>query len=79
MKSPFILLNEAVSHETVDCLHIMLRQAKDGELIGIAYAAMFRRRGYIVNTAGEAHRSPTYTRGMLLALDDKLSIRTLKT
>jgi len=36
---------------------------------------MLKRRGYIVNSAGEAHRNPTFSRGMLLALDDQLSTR----
>lgn len=75
MKAPFVLLHLPESHETIDCLHAMLRQAEKGELIGLAYAAMFKRRGFTVNTAGEAHRSPTYTRGMLLSLDDVLSAR----
>lgn len=75
MKPPFVLIEDTVSHDTVEALKTLYEQAKKGEVTGIAYAAMLKRRGYIVNTAGEAHRSPTYSRGMLLALDDKLSRR----
>lgn len=75
MKPPFVLIEDTVSNDTVEALRTLYEQAKKGEVIGIAYAAMLRRRGYIVNTAGEAHRSPTYSRGMLRALDDKLAMR----
>lgn len=75
MRPPYLLIPDKVSHDTVECLRILLEQASSGELIGIAYAAVLRRRNYIVNTAGEAHRSPTFTRGMVAALDDELSHR----
>jgi hypothetical protein len=75
MKPPFVLIEDTNSNDTIECLRTLLEHAERGEVIGIAYAAMLKRRGYIVNTAGEAHRSPTYSRGMLLALDDKLSAR----
>jgi hypothetical protein len=75
VKPPFVLIEDVISNETIQCLRTLLQQAERGEVIGIAFAAMLKQRGYIVNTAGEAHRSPTYSRGMLLALDDKLSLR----
>lgn len=74
-RRPYILIEDAVSNDTVECLRTLLREAERGELIGIAFAAMLKKRGYIVNTAGEAHKSPTYSRGMIRALDDKLSLR----
>lgn len=75
MKAPFILVPDTVSHDTIACLRALLAQAKKGELIGLAYAAMLKQRAYIVNTAGTAHDSPTFTRGMLAALDDQLGQR----
>lgn len=75
MKDPYVLLPDYISHDTVDCLKQLLAQAKRGEIIGMAYAAMLKRRAYIVNTAGEAHRSPTFARGMVAALDDQLAGR----
>jgi hypothetical protein len=75
MKSPFVLIQDQVSNDTVECLEQLLHHARKGELIGIAYAAMLKRQGYIVNSAGEAHRNPTFARGMLRALDDRLGER----
>lgn len=75
MKPPYTLIPDEVSNDTVTCLRTLLAQAKRGELLGIAYAGILRQRNYIVNTAGEAHRSPTFTRGMIAALDDELSLR----
>lgn len=74
-KSPFVLVADGVSNDTVRCLQELLKQARRGEVIGIAFAAMLKRRAYIVNTAGEAHASPTFARGMLAALDDQLAQR----
>lgn len=75
MKQPFVLVPDNISTDTIECLHQLLHQAKKGELLGLAFAGMLRRRGYIVNTAGEAHRNPTFARGMVAALDDQLSER----
>lgn len=75
MRPPFVLVPDNVPNGTVDCLETLLKAAKNGELIGIAYAGMLKRRGYIVNTAGEAHRNPTFARGMVAALDDQLAGR----
>ncbi len=75
MKEPFFLIPDVVSHDTIGCLEALLREARAGRLIGVAYCAMLRKRAYIVNSAGEAHRNPTFTRGMLQALDDQLSQR----
>lgn len=75
MKPPFFLVPDTVSNDTVECLRQLHAEAKRGELIGIAFVGVLKRRGYIVNTAGEAHRNPTFARGMLAALDDQLSLR----
>ena len=72
---PFILVQDELSTETVKCLEQLLTHARSGEIIGIAFVAMLKRRGYIVNSAGEAHRNPTFSRGMVHALDDQLSKR----
>lgn len=75
MKKPFVLLPHSVSHDTVECLETLLSEAKRGQVIGIAYAAMLRKRAYVVNTAGEAHRSPTFSRGCVMALSDEIGRR----
>jgi len=75
VKAPFILVPDTVSTDTVECLALLLRRARRGEVIGLAYCAMLKKRAYIVNTAGTAHDSPTFARGMLRALDDQLGQR----
>lgn len=75
MKAPFVLMPDTVSHDTVECLELLLQQARHGEVIGIAFAVMLKRRTFIVNAAGEAHRNPTFSRGMIAALDDQLATR----
>lgn len=72
MKPPFRLVPDAISKDTIKCLEQLLGAAREGHVIGLAYAAMLKRREYIVNTAGEAHRNPTFARGMVSALDDQL-------
>ena len=62
-----------VETDCVQCLQDMAAAAETGEVIGIAYAVMYRGRHYIVNTAGELHRNPTFARGAVAALDDELS------
>lgn len=72
MRSPFHLVPDTISKDTVECLEQLLSAARKGQVIGLAYAAMMKRREYIVNTAGEAHRNPIFARGMLASLDDQL-------
>lgn len=73
MKPPFTLAPDSISKDTVQCLETLLDAARKGEVIGIAFAAMLRKRAYITNTAGEAHRNPTFARGMVATLDDQLA------
>lgn len=75
MKPPFTLMEDNISTDTVRCLETLLAQARKGEVIGLAFAAILKRRNYVVNTAGEAHRNPTFARGVLRALDDELAAR----
>lgn len=75
MKRPFVLIEDTISNDTVEALEQLLEHARAGEVIGIAFAAMLKRRGYIVNSAGEAFRNPTFSRGMVRALDERLGAR----
>lgn len=75
MKPPFLLVPDTVSNDTVECLQALLDHAKKGEVIGIAFAAVLKRRAFITNSAGECFRSPTFARGMVAALDDQLATR----
>lgn len=79
MTRPLVLVPDTISNDTVECLEQLLEHAKRGQIIGVGFVAMLKPTrnlsGYIANTAGEAHYSPTFTRGMLSALDDKLALR----
>lgn len=76
VRTPFRLVGDTISPDLIEALEHLLDEAKSGRLIGFAYAAMYKGRTYIVDTAGEARRNPTFTRGMLRALDDRLGIST---
>ncbi len=73
MTLPFRLVQDTISDDTVKALEKLLRMARRGQVIGIAFAAMYNRREFIVNAAGEAARSPVFARGMVAALDDALA------
>jgi hypothetical protein len=75
VKKPFSLISDTVSTDTVECLQLLLQRARKGEVIGLAFCAMLKQRAYIVNTAGAAHESPTFARGMVAALSDELGMR----
>lgn len=73
--TPILLVPDSLSTNTIKCLETLLEHARSGEVIGIAFAAMLKRQKFIVNSAGEARRNPTFSRGMVAALDDELSAR----
>lgn len=71
MRRPLVLSHKRISTDTVDALHHLLAEAKAGEVIGLAVVAMYRGREFAVATVDEENRSPTFTRGMVAALDDQ--------
>jgi hypothetical protein len=75
MRRPFHLIPDSLSSDTVTCLEQLLDRARKGEVIGLAFAAMLRRRDYIVNSAGEVHRNPTFGLGMVHMLNSELARR----
>lgn len=72
------LVPKVIYQDCVDDLRDMLAAAESGELIGFAIAAMYKGRDYIVNAAGEADESPTFSRGMVKALDDYFAFKVYK-
>src|SRR5690606_38614851 len=72
-KAPVLrLVQPQPNAETVKRLRSLLAAAVKGEIIGLAYVAMYSQREYLADFCGETRRSPTLTRGMLRALDDDL-------
>jgi hypothetical protein len=69
VRRPYTLaVVDGVSRDTVSCLRTLLEAAEKGEVIGVCYAAMHRKRQYTVHACGEAHRNPTFSSGMVSAL-----------
>lgn len=61
------------SNDTIRALEILLADAMDGKLIGLAYVAMYQApQEYVLDVAGETKRSPIFTRGLLPELDYEL-------
>lgn len=72
-RAHYQLVAAQLSEDTIECLERLLEEAKSGQVIGIAFAALMRRRHYITHACGEVLRERVYTRGMLRELDDGLS------
>lgn len=72
VRPPFRLVESKASEDTIIALEQLLQAAQSGKLIGLAFVAMYAGREYMAVTVGEARRNPTFTRGMLRALDDSL-------
>ena len=72
---PFTLVNEIISHDTIEALEFLLQEARSGELIGLAYGAMLKRRACIVDTAGEAYKNPLFALGVVSLLADDVAQR----
>lgn len=69
---PYQLIRDHISRDTVEAAKQILEGAESGEILGITFGLMLKRRRFIVNVAGECARDPTFTRGMLCAMDDEL-------
>lgn len=73
MRRPYYqLVADELSVDTIECLERLLDEAKQGKVIGIAFAALMKRRHYITHACGEVRRDRVFTRGMLRDLDDDL-------
>lgn len=77
MKPPFTMLRATVSHDTVEALEFLLHEAKRGEVIGLAYGAIMKRRACIVDTAGEAYRNPLFALGVVCMLSNDVASRAM--
>lgn len=71
----FTLIQNAISHDTIEAARTILDQAEQGVALGFIFGIMYREKQYVVNAAGEAYDSPTFARGMNAALDDFLKDR----
>jgi peptide subunit release factor RF-3 len=77
METPFKLVPDSISHDTIKATRTLANEAENGDLIGFAFTAMYRKGDYIVNAAGEAYKSPTFAIGMVVILLYKLVKRAI--
>ena len=61
-----------VQQGLVGVLETLLQGAKNGQIVGIAFAAVLQRQRFVTDVAGTCERHVTHARGMVRALDDKL-------
>lgn len=73
MSNVYHLRPDNLPTDVQKCLAILHAQARRGVVSGLAFVAFVEGYGYIANAAGKACDDLTNTRGMLLALDDKLA------
>lgn len=66
------LVRDEISQDTVEALEELLRSAKNGQLVGIIFGVMMKHRRYMVNSAGEARRDPTFALGMCHMLTSEM-------
>ena len=75
MRQPFAFVDESLSHDTILALEVLLEKAKRGDIIGMAYAVMNRKRSYNVDSTGEMYRNATYALGTVVVLAYKLLLK----
>ena len=68
----FSVVPNHVDTDTITSLERLLKEARAGQVIGVAFVALMRRRHYITHACGEVLRDRVYTRGMLRELDEQL-------
>lgn len=67
------LITEASSACTIAALQQMLHKAQQGEIVGLAFVAVFGERRYITDAVGECERDPGFARMIVRELDERLS------
>lgn len=70
---PVQLIHDTISRDTNEAIVLIKELVDSGEAVGLFFGLRFRGGRYIVNVAGRCASDPTYTRGMVGALDDELS------
>ena len=66
------LLPPFICKETVALAEALRNGARSGAVVGFAIAVAARDSTYVVDTAGVFRADPTYARGAVASLDDKL-------
>jgi hypothetical protein len=72
-RSSLQLVGNKPDAQVVEVLETLLTGAKRGEVTGIAFVATLKGMSYITDVAGMCQKHPTFTRGIVAALDDELA------
>lgn len=56
--------------DTIECLERLLEEARRGQIVGVAVAAMRKGHKFATVVTGEAYCNPVFARGMVASLDD---------
>jgi hypothetical protein len=72
MKPNLSVIGSPPATDTVQTLEYLLDLARRGELIGIAFVGMYKRRRIQTGTTGEASRSPVFTIGAVRVLEQSI-------
>lgn len=78
MRPVYRLVLDPVSDDTVAALKALLSAAQAGKLQGVIYGAILTGRQVLINTTGEARRSPIFSLGIVSMLHADLIDRTRK-
>lgn len=66
------LVRDGISRDTLEAIDTIKLGVERGEIIGLVFGVLMRGRRYAVNVAGQCASDPTFTRGMIGAIDDEL-------
>lgn len=58
--------------EVIGLLDDMLARARKGEVNGVALVCSFKHQHYVTAVAGTCRTNPTFSRGMVMFLADKI-------
>lgn len=63
---------QAISADTIAELEQLLKEAREGQIQGIAYVALQKGSSFSINASGAAQTAPVYTLGAVDILHDYL-------
>ncbi len=66
---------ETPNLDTISCLEVLLSNARQGRIVGLAFVAVYPDKSFVVDTVGTCSAKRSLTRGMVRDLDDLLAHR----
>lgn len=73
MPRALYVVKQAVDRDTVEALAGLLKEARAGKVIGLAYLALYRGDDYSGDLVGNVKEHPLMARGICRALEDEIS------